>query len=44
MQMVEVAQGRQIYCQKQAKGVAEFSFKELCEDNRGSTDYMAIAQ
>ena len=21
-----------------------FSFKELCEDNRGSTDYMAVAQ
>ena len=40
---IEVAQGRHIPCQKQAKNVAEFTFKELCEDNRGSTDYMAIA-
>lgn len=42
--MVEVAQGRMIECKKQAKNVAEFSFKELCESSRGSTDYMAIAE
>lgn len=41
--VVQVAQGRTINCAKQAKGVAMFSFKELCEDNRGSTDYMAVA-
>lgn len=41
---VEVAQGRTIPCQKQAKNVAQFTFKELCESNRGSTDYMAIAE
>ena len=42
--MVQVAQGRTIECTKQAKNVAIFTFKELCEDNRGSTDYMAIAE
>lgn len=42
-QMVEVAQGRTISCSKSAKNVGEFTFKELCEDNRGSTDYMAVA-
>ena len=41
---VEVAQGRVIPCQKTSKNVAEFTFKELCEDNRGSTDYMAVAE
>ena len=29
---------------KSAKGVAEFTFKELCEDARGSSDYAAIAK
>lgn len=24
--------------------MAQFTFKELCESNRGSTDYMAIAE
>ena len=41
---VDVAQGRTIPCNKQSKNVAEFTFKELCEDNRGSTDYMAVAE
>ena len=27
-----------------AKEVGEFTFKELCQDNRGSTDYMALAE
>ena len=40
---IEVAQGRFIQCQRQAKNSAMFTFKELCQDNRGSTDYMAIA-
>ena len=42
--MIEVAQGRFIGCQKHSKTTGEFTFKELCQDNRGSTDYMAIAQ
>ena len=42
--MIEVAQGRFIGCDKYSKNVGEFTFKQLCEDNRGSTDYMAIAQ
>lgn len=29
---------------KAAKGTAEFTFKELCEDARGSADYSAIAK
>lgn len=41
--MIDVAQGRFISCDKHSKNVGEFTFKELCEDNRGSTDYMALA-
>jgi len=41
---VEVAQMRSITCEKAAKGVAEFHFKELCEDARGSSDYAAIGK
>jgi predicted ATPase len=42
--LVEVAQMRDIPCSKCAKGVAEFTFKELCEDARGSSDYNAIGR
>jgi cell division protein ZapE len=42
--MIDVAQGRYIGCTKHSKLVGEFTFQELCEDNRGSTDYMALAQ
>jgi cell division protein ZapE len=42
--MVEVAQARTIPVEKSAKGVAEFTFKELCEDARGSSDYAAIGR
>jgi len=35
---------RSITCEKAAKGVAEFHFKELCEDARGSSDYAAIGK
>ena len=42
--MIDVAQGRFISCNKHSKLVGEFTFKELCEDNRGSTDYMALAE
>ena len=39
-----MAQQRTIPCNKAAKGTAEFTFKELCEDARGSSDYTAIAK
>ena len=35
---------RTIYVSKAAKKVAEFTFKELCDDARGSSDYQAIAR
>ena len=41
--IVTVAQGRTIPCNKTFKNIAEFTFDELCDDARGSTDYMAIA-
>ena len=44
MEHVEVAQMRSITCEKAAKGVAQFSFKELCEDARGGSDYTAIGK
>ena len=39
---VEVAQGRHVVVEKQAGGVALFTFDELCNTAKGSTDYMAI--
>ena len=41
---VEVAQGRRVVVEKQAGGVALFSFDELCNTAKGSTDYMAICR
>lgn len=41
---VDVAQGRSISCSKAAKGVGEFTFKELCDEAVGSTDYAAIGR
>ena len=41
---IMVAQGRTITCSKFSNNAGEFSFKELCMDNRGSTDYMAVAE
>lgn len=35
---------RTIFCSKSAKGVGEFTFKELCEDARGSSDYTAVGK
>ena len=32
-----------ITCEKFSQTTGQLSFKELCMDNRGSTDYMAIA-
>jgi predicted ATPase len=39
IEVVEVAQGREIHVSKAAKGTAEFTFKELCDDAKGSSDY-----
>ncbi|CDW84177.1 lactation elevated protein 1 [Stylonychia lemnae] len=42
--MIEVAQGRQMMIPKEAKRVAEVEFSELCDQPKGSTDFMALAQ
>jgi cell division protein ZapE len=39
-----VVQGRTLPVPKSLKGVAVFSFKRLCEANRGTADYLAIAR
>jgi cell division protein ZapE len=39
LEVVDVAQGREIHVSKAAKGVAEFTFKELCDEAKGSSDY-----
>jgi cell division protein ZapE len=36
--------GRSIHVPKSLKGVAVFSFKRLCREARGATDYLAIAR
>ncbi len=36
--------GRTLHVPKSLKGVGVFSFKKLCEANRGAADYLAIAQ
>jgi cell division protein ZapE len=36
--------GRSLHVPKSLKGVAVFSFKRLCGDNRGAADYLAIAR
>ena len=35
--------GRSLHVPKSLKGVAVFSFKRLCGENRGAADYLAIA-
>ena len=42
--LIEVAQGRTLPVKKQAKGVAMMSFKELCDEARGSPDYQALGR
>lgn len=39
-----MAQARTIPVDKAAKGTAVFTFKELCEDARGSADYSAVGK
>ena len=40
---LDVGGGRQLHVPKSLKGVAVFSFKRLCAQARGASDYLAIA-
>jgi cell division protein ZapE len=40
---LDVGAGRLLHVPKSLKGVAVFSFKRLCGENRGAADYLAIA-
>ena len=41
---IDVGGGRILHVPKTLKGVAVFSFKRLCAEARGASDYLAIAQ
>jgi cell division protein ZapE len=41
---LELGGGRTLHVPKSLKGVAVFSFRRLCGENRGSADYLAIAR
>ena len=41
---MDVGSGRTLHVPKSLKGVAVFSFKRLCGENRGAADYLAIAR
>ena len=41
---LDVGGGRLLHVPKSYKGVAVFSFKRLCGEARGASDYMAVAQ
>ena len=41
---LDVGGGRLLHVPKSLKGVAVFSFKRLCGEARGASDYLAIAQ
>ena len=41
---LDLGGGRTLFVPKSLKGVAVFSFKRLCESNRGAADYLAIAR
>jgi len=40
---LDLGGGRTLFVPKSLKGVAVFSFKKLCGENRGAADYLAIA-
>lgn len=40
---LDLGGGRKLHVPKSLKGVAVFSFKRLCGENRGAADYLAIA-
>lgn len=41
---LDLGGGRSLHVPKSLKGVAVFSFKKLCTENRGAADYLAIAR
>jgi cell division protein ZapE len=41
---IDVGGGRMMHVPKSLKGVAVFSFKRLCAEARGASDYLAIAR
>ncbi len=41
---LNVGGGRMMHVPKSLKGVAVFSFKRLCAEARGASDYLAIAR
>ncbi len=41
---LDLGGGRTLFVPKSLKGVAVFSFKRLCKEARGASDYLAIAQ
>ena len=41
---LDLGGGRRLHVPKSLKGVAVFSFKRLCGENRGAADYLAVAQ
>ncbi|MCB2087554.1 MAG: cell division protein ZapE [Sphingomonadaceae bacterium] len=41
---LDVGGGRMLHVPKSLKGVAVFSFKRLCVENRGASDFLAIAR
>ena len=41
---IDVGGGRMLHVPKALKGVAVFSFKKLCAEARGASDYLAIAR
>eukprot|EP00347_Sterkiella_histriomuscorum_P005559 403356147 len=41
---IEVAQGRKLYLPREHNKVAEIDFYEMCDQPKGSTDFMALAQ
>lgn len=41
---LDLGGGRKLFVPKSLKGVAVFSFKRLCAEARGASDYLAIAQ
>ena len=43
-EQLDVGGGRTIHVPKSLKGVAVFSFRRLCGEPRGATDYLAIAR
>ncbi|KLI63998.1 cell division protein ZapE [Aurantiacibacter marinus] len=41
---LDLGGGRSLFVPKSLKGVAVFSFKRLCGENRGAADYLAVAR